>query len=140
MLELEPGAAEAHDRSAAADVVDGRDGFGHKSGVPERVGADEQSKWNAFGGLRNGRERRVTLEDRLVGVAEDREEVVPGPERVEPERFGALCGGQGNPGQSLAWLQRLAPSFTSVMRRSHPSAQPMASIVRKRLYALDFLV
>jgi hypothetical protein len=132
VLELEPRTPEAQDRPPATDVVNRRDRLGYESRVAERVGADEQSERDAFGRLRDGSECRVTLEDRLVGVAEDGEEVIPGPERVEPERLGALRGGQ-----ERGPVAGLAPQVGTQFDVRH-SALP--SIVRKRLYALDFFV
>ena len=90
VLELHPRAADAEDRPAAADVVERRGGLGHDARVAERVGADEQAEPRALGGHRPRRERRPALEDRLVRVAEDRVQVVPGPEVVVAESIDAL--------------------------------------------------
>ena len=54
-------------------------------GIAERVRADEQAEPDPLGRLGQRRERGVALEDRLVRVAEDRQDVVPGPEVVEAE-------------------------------------------------------
>ena len=90
VLGLHPRAADAQDRPAAADVVEGRRGLGHDPWVAERVGADEQPEAGPLGLRRPRGERRPALEDRLVGVAEDRVEVVPRPEVVVAEAIDQL--------------------------------------------------
>jgi len=94
VLPLEPGAADAHDRPSAADVVDRGEALHCESGVPKGVRADEQAEPDPLGRLGHSRERRVTLEDLLVRVAEDRQEVVPGPDMVVPETFRPLRGSE----------------------------------------------
>ena len=79
VLELHPGAADAQDRPAVADVVERRGGLGDETRVAERVGTDEQPEPRLLGLACPGVEQRPALEDRLVRVAEDRVEVVPGP-------------------------------------------------------------
>ena len=116
VLVLEPRPADAHDRPAAADVVDRRHALDREPRVAERVRPDEQPEADPLGRLGDGGERRVALEDRLVGVAEDRLEVVPGPDVVVAETLGATCAAARNAGQSLAWLQSAIPSFRSVIR------------------------
>ena len=114
VLVAEPRPAHAHDRPAAADVVDGRHRLHRQPRVAERVGADEQAEPDPLGRLGGGGERRVALEDRLVGIAEDREQVVPGPQVVVAERLGPARPASRNEGQSDAWLHRFRP------RRSSP--------------------
>ena len=85
VLQLHPGAAEAGDRAAVADVVDRRDRLGDDPRVAERVRADEQSEADPLGLARPRGQQRVALEEVLVGIAEDRVQVVPRPEMVVPE-------------------------------------------------------
>jgi hypothetical protein len=90
VLGLEPGATDAEDRPAAAQVVEGGGELGRERRVAERVGADHQPELRA--GRRGGEpgEGQVALEDRPVGRADDRVEVVPREDRVvaEPVRGG----------------------------------------------------
>ena len=90
--------------------------FDREARVAEGVRADEQAEPDPLGRLGDGGERRVALEDRLVGVAEDRLEVVPRPDVVVAEPLGRLAAAR-NAGQSLAWLQSAIPSLRSVIRR-----------------------
>ena len=113
MLDLEPRAADAQDRPAAADVVDRRDGLGREPRIPEGVRPDEQPEADPLGGLGERRERGVALEDRLVRVAEDRVEVVPRPERVVAELVGPAAGRQ-----ERRPVARLAPEVDAQSSRS----------------------
>ncbi len=92
MLALEPGAPDSQDRPATADVVDGDDRLRDEAGVPEGVGADEQTQPDPGRRLRQGGHRGVTLVDRLFAVAEDRQEMVPGPEVLVAELLGSAAG------------------------------------------------
>ena len=74
------GAADAEDRPAAADVVEGRRHLGHEGRVAERVGPDHEPDPDALGRLGPGRQGQPALEDRPVRVADDRVEVIPRPE------------------------------------------------------------
>ena len=85
VLRLHPRAADAEDRPPAAEVVDRRDRLRHQPGVAERVRADQQAEAGVRRDLRPRRQRRVALEDRLQRVAEDRVQVVPGPQRFVAE-------------------------------------------------------
>ena len=79
-LGLHPCPADTEDRPAVADVVERRGGLRDEPRVPERVGADEQAEAGLLGLAGIGVEQRPTLEDRLVRVAEDRIQVIPGPQ------------------------------------------------------------
>ena len=85
VLALVPSPAEAQDRPAAADVVDGRDRLGDEARVPEGDGAHEQAEPDATGHRRPGSEARVPLEHGPVGVPDGGEQVVPGPQVVVAE-------------------------------------------------------
>ncbi len=88
VLALEPCPADPHDRATAADVVDRRHAFHRQTRIAEGVRPDEEAESNALGRLGDGGEGRVALEDRLLGVAEDRLEMVPGPDVVIAESLG----------------------------------------------------
>ncbi len=92
VLELEPRAADAEDRPPAADVVDRDRRLHGQARVAERVRPDEQPEGDSLGGLGQRSESGVALVDRLVRVAEDRVDVVPGPQVVVAERLGAAAG------------------------------------------------
>jgi hypothetical protein len=120
MLWLEPGAAQAHHRPAPADVVDGRHRFHGEPGVAECVGPDEQSEADPLGRLGNGCQRRVALEDRLIGGAEDRQQVIPRPYMVVAESLGGLGGGEER------WpVGGLAPQCDPELQVGHRSPQEM---------------
>ncbi len=61
-----PGAAQAHDRAAATDVVDGGDRLGGERRVAEGVGAHEQAELHSIRKCGPGGQRRVPLEHRPV--------------------------------------------------------------------------
>src|SRR4029079_2794380 len=76
VLTLEPGRAQAEDRASAADVVQRRGELRGDGGRMEGVGADEEPETDM---TRPGRPRAKDgpgLEDRLVGLALRRREVV----------------------------------------------------------------
>ena len=80
VLGLHPCPADTEDRPAVADVVERRGGLGDETWVPERVGADEQAEAGRLRLAGLGVEQRPALEDRLIWVAEDRIQVIPGPQ------------------------------------------------------------
>src|SRR5439155_8817609 len=94
VLELEPRAADAEDPPAVADVVESRGHLRHEPGIAERVGTDEQAEARLLRGHRPRGEGRPPFDDRLIRVAEDRVDVVPGPEVVIAEAVDALRGVQ----------------------------------------------
>ena len=85
VLRLEPGPADAQDRPPVAQVVERGGQLGGETGIAEGVGADQQAKPHALGDLGPGGQAHPSLEDRLQRVAEDRVQVVPGPEMVVAE-------------------------------------------------------
>ncbi len=85
VLRVEPGAADAQDRPPVAQVVQRGGQLGRQPRVAERVGADQQAKPHALGGLGPRGEAHPSLEDRLQWVAEDRVQVVPRPQVVVAE-------------------------------------------------------
>ena len=89
MLALEPGAADPEHGSSGADVVEGRCQLGGEPGVAERVGSDHQAEPNARRQGAQGGESGPALEDRLLPRPEDREQVVPRPDRVPAGAFGS---------------------------------------------------
>src|SRR4051794_733663 len=90
VLVVEPGTAEPGDRAPVRDVVDRRDHLRHEPGVPERVRADHQPEPGPLRRHGPRGKRRVALEDRLVRGAEDRVDVVPGPQVLVAQRVDAL--------------------------------------------------
>ena len=94
VLELEPGATDAQDGPAIADVVERGRELGGQARVPERVGADQQPELHPLGGHRPCRQQRPALEDGLVRVTEDGVEVVPGPEAVVAQALDLTGAGE----------------------------------------------
>ena len=111
---LEPGAADAEDRASAGDVVEGRRHLRGERRLAERVRPDHQSDPDPLRGLGPGGQRQPALEDRTVGAADDRVEVVPRPERVVAEAVGAAAGFE-QAGQVVYWFQQSAPRRMSDM-------------------------
>src|SRR6185369_1157487 len=76
------------------------------------------------------RQRRVALEDRLIGIAEDRLYVIPGPDVVVAEPFRRLCcGEERRPVAGLAperdpelEIGHLRPSGCCAIECMHPIA------------------
>ena len=114
VLTLEPRPAEAHDRPAATDVVDGRDRLRREPRVAERVRPDEQPEPDPLRRLGQGGQRGIALEDRLVRLAEDREDVIPRPEGVVAELVGPLAGRQ-----ERRPVGRLAPQIDAQLQIGH---------------------
>src|SRR5205085_8667460 len=85
VLRLEPSSADTEEGSSATGVVKGGDHLGDESWISEGVGADQQPETDPAGDLGPGGQRDVTLEDRLVGIAVDRQQMVDGPEMVVAE-------------------------------------------------------
>ena len=84
-----------------------------------------------LGVLRPAGERQVALEHRPVRVADDRVEVIPGPERVVAEPVDERRRSRGATAQSVYCGQTSAPSFTPRLyessgfaRRCRQSPQP----------------
>ena len=92
VLPPEPGAPDAKDGAAPADVIKRRDHLRGECRVAEGVGADHQPKRHPAGHRRPARQRQVALEDGAAPVALDGVEVVPRPERVIPQLVGPSAG------------------------------------------------
>ena len=137
VLGLEPGAADPEDRAPVADVIEGGDHLRHRRRVAERVRTDHQPDRGALGGLGPGCQGHVGLEDRSVVVADDRVEVIPGPQGVEAEAVGPDARlAQVGPGRVLVPAVR-AELHASVMADhlldAHADDHPFLSRVPLRL-------
>ena len=88
VVALEPAGADAEDRAAAGDVVDRAVRVGQQLGVAVRVADHQRADLRALGDLGQRGQRRDALEVLAVGVAAQREEVVPGEDRVDAELLG----------------------------------------------------
>ena len=82
VVALEPARAQPEDQPAAGDVIDGARHVGEQVRVAVGVAGHERAEVDALRGLGHGREQAPALEVRAVAVAEEREEVIPGEERV----------------------------------------------------------
>ncbi len=88
VLALEPGAADTENRPAVRDVIERCRQLRGQPWVPECVCADHEPQSSAGRDRGEAREERPALEDRLLPRALDREEVIPGPDRVPTSRLG----------------------------------------------------
>ena len=88
MLPLEPGAADAEDRSPARNLVERRGELGRQARIPERVRANHEAEADPRREGSQGRQRRPAFEDGLLPGAEDREHVIPGPDRIPASCLG----------------------------------------------------
>src|SRR5690625_3441243 len=91
VVALVPACADAEDQSSAADVVDRAGHVGEQVGVAVAVAGDQRADLHPAGLLGPGAEHGPALEVLAVGVAAEREEVVP----VEDD-VGAGVLGAGN--------------------------------------------
>src|SRR5439155_6651625 len=87
VLALEPGATDAQHRAAVRDVVERRRELRGQARVPERVRPDHESQPDARRDRGDAGEECPALEDRLLPGPLDREQVVPGPDRVPAGRL-----------------------------------------------------
>ena len=96
VVALEPARAGAEDEAALAaaraDVVDRAGHVGLQVGVAVAVAVDEAAELDALGLLGPRAEHRPRLEVQAVGIAREREEVVPVEEDVDAEVFDAAHG------------------------------------------------
>ncbi len=116
VLALEPAAADAQDRAAAADVVEGRRELGRQAGVAEGVGRDEQADPRPGGHGRDRGQRRPALELGVAPVALVGEQVVVEPEVVE-------AGGLG-PDDGVAKLRPAGPLDPERRAEAHRHRSP----------------
>ena len=93
VVALEPARADAKDEPAVADVVDGAGHVGEQLRVAVRVARDQRAQLGVAGVGGQRGQQRVGLEVGRVGVAVERVEVVPDPDRVDPEVVGGLGRG-----------------------------------------------
>ena len=92
VLLLEPAAADAENDPAAADVIDRGDDLGEQRRRTEHVGRHQRSELQPLGGGGKCRQGRPGLEHRLVGLAIDRQEMVPDPQMVVAQFVGEAGG------------------------------------------------
>src|SRR4029078_3520373 len=85
VLQLHPCPTDAEDRPPTARVIDRRDRLRDDARVAERVRADQQAEPRPLRLAGTGAEQRVALKEALIRVAEDRVEVIPGPEMLVAE-------------------------------------------------------
>ncbi len=92
VVALGPAGADAEDQPPARHVVDRLRHVGEEGGVAVAVAGDEGAELHPFGHLGHPGQQAPALEVRPLGVAGEREEVVPGPEGVDAERLDAAPG------------------------------------------------
>src|SRR4029079_18901288 len=92
VLAVEPRAADPEDGPAVADMVESGGELRGQPGVAERVGAHHQPEPNPGRDRADRHQERPALEDRLLPRPEDREEVIPGPDRVPACGLGGQTG------------------------------------------------
>ena len=88
VVALEPARPDAEDEPAAADVVDGPGHVGEQLRVAVAVAGDQRADLDPRGRLGPGAEHRPALEVRAVGLAVEREEVVPVEDDVDADLLG----------------------------------------------------
>src|SRR5690606_16478288 len=93
VVALEPARADAEDEPSAGDVVDGAGHVGEQIGVAVAVAAHQGAELDPGRGLGPRAEHRPALEVLAVGVAGQREEVVPVEHDVDPGGLGLGDGG-----------------------------------------------
>src|SRR3954468_9732853 len=89
VVAIEPARSDTEDEPPVADVVDGARHVGEQARVAVRVARDERAELRGRRLRRDRAEQRVRLEVRRVGVAVEREEVVPHPDAVDEGVGGA---------------------------------------------------
>ena len=90
MLQVKPCSAQAENRPAPAEVIKGHRSFGHYPRVPERVRTNQETELDARRDFRPRRKGGPPFEDRLMWIAEDRVQVIPGPEVLVAELLHAF--------------------------------------------------
>ena len=116
VLALEPAAAQAEDRPAIRELVEGRRELRGQAGLPERVGADEQAQARRV--RQDGERRRASSSPRAwrPRVALVGEQVIVEPEESQPAALDRQAGvAEGRPVRPL--IQNAAPNRTGVQSR-----------------------
>src|SRR5205085_8751940 len=93
VVALEPPGADAEDEPASAQVVDRACHVGEELRVPVGVAGDEHAEARPARLAGHRGEQRPAFEVRPVRLAEQRVEVVPRPDRVDPELVRLPPGG-----------------------------------------------
>ena len=88
VVTLEPARPDPQDQPAVAQVVDRARHVGEQLGVPVGVAGDHRPELGVLGVARHRGEHRPPLEVRAVGLPVQREEVIPGPDRVDAQGVG----------------------------------------------------
>ena len=92
VVALEPAGTHRQIGAAARDVIDGAGHVGEEFGIPVAVSGHEGADARAFGVGGHGCHQGPGLEVLRVGIAVEREEVVPHPDRVSAHSVGGLPG------------------------------------------------
>src|SRR5258708_19954134 len=92
MLTDKTRAAESEDSASVRDVIKFSGDLRGEPRVPEGVRADHEAEADARGRLGPRGERDPALEDRLPPRSEDREQVVPRPDRIPTACLPRDCG------------------------------------------------
>ena len=85
---IEPGGTDPEDGAALAHVVKRGGNLGRHGRFPERVRPDHQPNPDPLGRHGPAGQDGPALEDRTLPRPNDRVQVIPGPQGVEPEPFG----------------------------------------------------
>src|SRR3954470_9812482 len=114
MLVVEPRAAQSKDCATIRDVVQRRRELGDEARIAKRIGTDEEPEPDPCRRLRPRSERHPAFEDVLLGLAEDRVQVVPRPQVLVAELVNAT-------GRALeAWpISALAPQKDANFEVAH---------------------
>ena len=105
VVALEPARADAEDGASAGDVIDRARHVGEQLGVAVAVAADQRTDGYALGHLGDGGEQRPALEVLARRVAEQRIEMIPGIEDVDPDLLGLQRGATDIGVVGVLWIQ-----------------------------------
>ena len=109
VLAFEPRSADAEDRPAVRDVVEGRDDLRDEARVAERVRPDHQAEADPGRQRAERGQHAVALEQGLLPRPEDGHQVVPRPDRIPAGGIGR-DGGVAEPGPVGCWPQSWSPN------------------------------
>ena len=137
-------AADAEDRPAVRDVVEGRRHLGGERRLAERVRPDHQPDPDLLGRLRPGGERQPALEDRPVVDCRRSDRGGPTSTACRSPSRSARSPASSRIGQSVYWFQHSAPSLTagnsgSIERYLRDRALPDRAATMSRAQSLRFL-